>query len=43
MIQLQAARAALPGEFAGGKDQQLVDFARSEVHARSYASTRSAK
>ena len=40
MIQLQAARAPLAREFAGRKDQQLVDFARSEMHgAASYASS----
>ena len=39
MIQLQAARAPLPRQLAGGKNQQLVDFARSEMHGPlSYAS-----
>ena len=33
VIQLQAAGAALSRELAGRKNQQLVDFARSEMHA----------
>ena len=32
MIQFEAARAALSRELAGGKNQQLVDFARSQMH-----------
>src|SRR4051812_33756834 len=32
VIQLEAAGAALAREFAGGKNQQLVDFTRGEVH-----------
>ena len=39
MIQLQAPRPALAREFAGRKNQQLVDFAWREMHgSRSYAS-----
>ena len=38
MIQLQAARPALARELAGGKNQQLVDFARGEMHGRSLES-----
>src|SRR4051812_22638603 len=34
MIQLEAAAATLPRQLAGRKDQQLVDFARRQVHAR---------
>src|SRR5205085_12672179 len=32
MIQLHAAREPLPGEFAGGEDQELVDFAGGQMH-----------
>ena len=31
-IQLDSAGAPLPGEFAGGENEQFVDFAGSEMH-----------
>jgi hypothetical protein len=40
MIQLEAARAALPRQLARREDQQFVDFARREMHAASYACDR---
>jgi hypothetical protein len=35
MIELQAAGASLSRELTGGEDEELVDFAGSQVHGQS--------